>query len=365
MPATFQPLSHPTLVSKPPEGRDWIHEIKFDGWRMQLNVAGEVARWFTRNGLDWTDKLPGLAASTGKLQDCILDGELCALDEEGRPSFSKLRRNMTPRLSGNLVFFAFDILWRGETDLRPYALSTRKISLATVLDEAGPSIKGQIRYVDHFADAPAVEQISQAVVELRRQDHHPARFRPAEGPVHPEPLGQRDKGRTSILGRIAFGQFEHHPHEEGSGGGVAELLRVGDIGVALQQEGGDGRDDAVAVRTGKGQDHSEGRSGRMNLSGMAQLFAFSDNDLAWAGLDDGRSISSIPVRCAKVRRPKRAASAPLKATARRSGKPSIKPRRSAIAGDRMLASRLPDRCALAITSQRPIPRASRRKRRLQ
>ena len=57
MPSEFLALSHPTLVGKPPAGGDWIHEIKYDGFRFQLNVAGGAAKWFTRNGLDWTEKL--------------------------------------------------------------------------------------------------------------------------------------------------------------------------------------------------------------------------------------------------------------------------------------------------------------------
>lgn len=166
MPAEFLPLSHPTLVAKPPEGPGWIHEIKFDGWRMEMNVSKGRATWFTRNGHDWTDKLGVLSVYAGELADCILDGELCALDGEGAPSFSALQSAMASGRSDELVFFAFDILFRGENDLRPYALETRKASLRRVLDDGGPAIADAIRYVDHFPDAPA-RRLHRAACEMR------------------------------------------------------------------------------------------------------------------------------------------------------------------------------------------------------
>jgi len=67
MPTGFLALAHPTLVAKPPDGAGWIHEIKFDGWRMQLNVVGGRSTWFTRNGHDWTLKLGVLSVFAGEL----------------------------------------------------------------------------------------------------------------------------------------------------------------------------------------------------------------------------------------------------------------------------------------------------------
>lgn len=166
MPTAFLPLSHPTLVAKPPEGGGWIHEIKFDGWRMQLNVSGGRARWYTRNGFDWTAKLGVLSVFAEHLPDCILDGEVCALGEDGQPSFSALQSAMAAGRSDELIFYAFDILYRGESDLRPYALATRKASLARVLKEGGEEIEEYIRFVDHFPDAPS-RQLHRAACELR------------------------------------------------------------------------------------------------------------------------------------------------------------------------------------------------------
>ncbi len=155
MPAEFLPISNPTLVRKPPEGAGWIHEVKFDGWRMQLNVKGGRVRWWTRNGHDWTDKLGVVSVFAAELPDCILEGEMCALDDDGHPSFSALQSAMKSGRTDELIFYAFDILFRGTDDLRPYALTTRKAALAAVLEEGGPAIEDTIRYVEALPNASA------------------------------------------------------------------------------------------------------------------------------------------------------------------------------------------------------------------
>lgn len=157
MPREFLPISNPTLVAKPPEGPGWIHEVKFDGWRMQLNVASAKARWWTRNGFDWTEKLGVISVFAEELPDCILDGELCALDEDGHPSFSALQSAMRTGRTDDLIFYAFDILFRGSDDLRPYALTTRKTALANALEEGGEAIEETIRFVEPLPDASAAQ----------------------------------------------------------------------------------------------------------------------------------------------------------------------------------------------------------------
>ncbi len=162
MPTGFLPLSHPTLVARPPVGARWIHEIKYDGFRFQLNVAGGRATWLTRNGHDWSDKMVAHSADAAALEDCILDGELCAVDDEGNPDFSRLRGDLNRRTSGRLIFYAFDILYRGESDLRPYALETRKKALRQVLDAAGEAVARRFRYVDHFENVDPADLIKAA-----------------------------------------------------------------------------------------------------------------------------------------------------------------------------------------------------------
>ena len=140
-------LQHPRLVPRPPSGPGWIHEIKFDGYRLQLRIERGRVRIWTRNGHDWTDRFPELAEDAAELPDAILDGELCALDPKGRPDFSALRAAITPGRTAPLVLFAFDVLWAGGEDLRPYALAARKGVLTDLLAHA-PSAR--LRLVDHF-----------------------------------------------------------------------------------------------------------------------------------------------------------------------------------------------------------------------
>jgi bifunctional non-homologous end joining protein LigD len=102
-------------VSRPPTGTDWVHEIKFDGYRMQLRVEGGHAILRTRKGLDWTAKFRATAEAAGALPDCIIDGEVVALDRTGAPNFSALQAALSEGRSEDLVYFAFDLLFaKGE-----------------------------------------------------------------------------------------------------------------------------------------------------------------------------------------------------------------------------------------------------------
>ena len=78
-------------VSRPPAGADWVHEIKLDGYRMQLRVEAGAAVMRTRKGLDWTAKFAAIADAARSLSDCIIDGEVVALDHNGAPDFSALQ----------------------------------------------------------------------------------------------------------------------------------------------------------------------------------------------------------------------------------------------------------------------------------
>jgi bifunctional non-homologous end joining protein LigD len=145
----FVEFQHPKLVAGPPSGPAWLHEIKFDGYRLQVRVESGRPTIFTRNGHDWTDKFPELARDAGGLPNCILDGELCACDAQGRPNFSALRASIAPGRTAALTFFVFDLLYGRGEDLRPYELKARKAVLRALLEGASP----RLRWVDHF-EAP-------------------------------------------------------------------------------------------------------------------------------------------------------------------------------------------------------------------
>ncbi|HKS54752.1 MAG TPA: DNA ligase D [Steroidobacteraceae bacterium] len=139
------------LVEAPPEGDDWAHEAKLDGYRMQLRVAAHEATLKTRKGLDWTDKFQPLAAAAAKLPDCIIDSEVCALDPNGAPDFGALQAALSEGDVDDLVLFAFDLLHLEGTDLREQPLHERKALLKKLLASHKFGAKSRIRYVDHFA----------------------------------------------------------------------------------------------------------------------------------------------------------------------------------------------------------------------
>ena len=137
------------LVSRPPSGAPWVHEIKFDGYRMQLRVeAGKVALK-TRKGLDWTAKFAAIAKAAASLGDCIVDGEIVAHDHNGTPNFAALQAALSEEKTDDLVFYAFDLLFEGDVDLRPLPLSERKARLQRLLSGPGGG-NAVIRYVEHF-----------------------------------------------------------------------------------------------------------------------------------------------------------------------------------------------------------------------
>ncbi|WP_425988716.1 DNA ligase D [Ensifer sp. R-19] len=135
-------------LHRPPAGDDWLHEIKFDGYRIQVRVADGKATLKTRKGLDWTAKYLEIAEAASVLPDCIIDGEICALDENGAPDFAALQAALAEGTTGNLVYFAFDLLFDGEKDLRSMRLVERKERLQSLLHETTDDRR--IRYVEHF-----------------------------------------------------------------------------------------------------------------------------------------------------------------------------------------------------------------------
>jgi bifunctional non-homologous end joining protein LigD len=142
------------LVERPPSGEDWAHEAKLDGYRMQLRVADHEATLKTRKGLDWSDKFQPIADLAAKFPDCIVDGEVAALDANGAPDFSALQAALSEGDMDDLVLFAFDLLHLADTDLREQPLHERKELLKKLLESQHLRANGLIRYVDHF-EAPA------------------------------------------------------------------------------------------------------------------------------------------------------------------------------------------------------------------
>jgi bifunctional non-homologous end joining protein LigD len=135
------------LVEQPPTDAAWGHEVKFDGYRLQLRVAGGKVTLLTRSALDWTEKFASIAKDAAGFSDCMIDGEVVALDEHRVPNFSALQAALSAGESRNLVFYAFDLLFEGREDLRALPLLERKARLARLLDGS----RGEhIRFVSHL-----------------------------------------------------------------------------------------------------------------------------------------------------------------------------------------------------------------------
>jgi bifunctional non-homologous end joining protein LigD len=140
------------LVTMPPEGPGWVHEVKYDGYRMQLRVADHKARLFTRKGLDWTHRFTEIAAEGARFSDCTIDGEICALDADGRTDFAKLQDALSTGKTAELIYFVFDCLFDGKSDLRKLPLTERKARLEKLLARHAKK-SNRIRMSEHFTSS--------------------------------------------------------------------------------------------------------------------------------------------------------------------------------------------------------------------
>lgn len=151
-PHAFVPIQFAKVVDHPPGAAGWVHEIKFDGYRIQISPGGGKATLRTRNGLDWTDRFSALAEQAAAWPDAVIDGELCALDDDHMPDFSALQTAISDGKTDGLIYFAFDLLFEGSEDLRALPLSHRKARLQAYVDRVGKS-GPKLRFVDHFASS--------------------------------------------------------------------------------------------------------------------------------------------------------------------------------------------------------------------
>jgi bifunctional non-homologous end joining protein LigD len=139
-----------TLVDKPPAGDEWFNELKLDGYRLLCHVNGKQIHFWTRNQKDWTTKFVnvGKAVKTLPLKSAILDGEIVALDPEGRASFQRLQQSINKGASSGLIYHVFDLIYIDGFILTKTPLRERKAVLAELLEAVGD--QGVLRYSDHI-----------------------------------------------------------------------------------------------------------------------------------------------------------------------------------------------------------------------
>lgn len=138
-----------TLATSPPTGDAWVHEIKYDGYRMLCRIESGEVRMRSRNDKDWTGNFPSLVKALSRLpvQSAWLDGEVVAVDADGRSRFQALQNALSGATTPPLTFMAFDVLYLDGYDVRGVALVERKRVLERLLEDAPPNIQ----YSEHFA----------------------------------------------------------------------------------------------------------------------------------------------------------------------------------------------------------------------
>lgn len=144
-PPPFQSPQLATLVDAVPAGNDWIHEYKYDGYRLLVATAGGGATAWTRNGKDWSDKFRAIVRAASDLPaGCLVDGEAVALGQDGKPDFQLLQSTLKGG-NADLAFYAFDLLVDQGEDIRKLPNLERKERLAALLKGVSPPIV----YADH------------------------------------------------------------------------------------------------------------------------------------------------------------------------------------------------------------------------
>lgn len=180
MPAFVEPALA-TLVAKAPSGARWLHEIKFDGYRLQARIEAGRVKLLTRSGLDWTTRFGKPVVSALRelpVATAILDGELVVETAAGASDFSALQADLSAGRTDRFVFYVFDLLYLDGSDLRALPLVARK----ALLEGLTPGEGGLIRYSGHFEESGAVVlrhacrlSLEGMVSKLRDAPHRPGR----------------------------------------------------------------------------------------------------------------------------------------------------------------------------------------------
>jgi ATP-dependent DNA ligase len=140
LPTGFVPPCLPTKAQQPPSGGLWLHEIKHDGFRVIARKDGPRIKLYSRPGNDLTDRFPLIVEALARLRSrsCIIDGEAVCCDDDGVPSFDRIRYR---RYDASVFLYAFDLIELNGDDLRRDPLEVRKATLASVLAKVGPGLR--------------------------------------------------------------------------------------------------------------------------------------------------------------------------------------------------------------------------------
>jgi bifunctional non-homologous end joining protein LigD len=242
MPIAIHPMLA-TSVEEPFDDPDWLFEIKWDGYRAIAFIAKGKVRLVSRNQNDLTDQYPELhnLAASIKAETAILDGEIAALDDDGRSSFSLMQQRTGIRERGRrtasrrdipVLYFVFDLLYLDGYDLRRLPLERRKTILAEITDASG-----NIRYSDHFPQGKALFDVAkrkglEGILAKRRDSYYEERRTQAWLKIkitqtldcviggYTDPEGSRE-----YFGSVVLGLYDKN----------GELIHVGQAGTGFDQ----------------------------------------------------------------------------------------------------------------------------------
>ncbi len=141
-----------TLVAEPPDGAKWIHEIKFDGYRIVARIDSGKVRLLSRNEKDWTNRFPEIAEALAELSvsKAVLDGEVVALSPNGASSFRSLQEALSAKRTSTLIYQAFDLLHLDGRNLAGVTQLERKRALERLLQDARSGADARVKYTDHI-----------------------------------------------------------------------------------------------------------------------------------------------------------------------------------------------------------------------
>ncbi|HEY8172551.1 MAG TPA: non-homologous end-joining DNA ligase [Dehalococcoidia bacterium] len=241
-----------TLVKAPPSGDRWIHEIKYDGYRIGCLIDKKGVRLISRNGKDWTDVFPAIAeaAKTLRTSDAVIDGEVAMVMADGRTSFGELQQAAAGTAShAPLVYFVFDLLRLDGQRLDRLPLEERKARLQSLV---GGRQTGRIRYAAHIVGNG--EQLFEHASKIGLEGIISKR---RDLPYHPGRHDSWQKIKVSQHGSFVVGGFTD---PEGTRAGLGALLVGAYEGTRL----------VYAGRVGTGFSHAFALELRQRLDAMAQ-----------------------------------------------------------------------------------------------
>ena len=238
------------LAEEAPRGTGWLHEIKYDGYRMHARIDGDKIQLLTRTGLDWSHRYKRTieALRSLKVKSAYLDGELCALNADGLPVFSRLQAAMDEGNTDQLVFFAFDLLFLNGKSTAQLPLLKRKERLERLFNK---EIQG-LRYSEHvFTDGPRFRQHAcklglEGIISKRIDRPYASNDRGLwvkskclnreEFVVvgWSDPLGSRSHIGALLLGYYTEDGQLHYAGRVGSGITAKELKRLAEVLAPLQ-----------------------------------------------------------------------------------------------------------------------------------